>query len=308
MELVIDPDELLDSLGPAIEKEWMLRVRDGRLLEGGMNSVTFAFDSHDGGYVAKWVPHRDGPALRNGTLAARLMERSGIRAGKPRLTIDHRSTAAVEGGDVALLEFVPGMPLSSRDEDQVDWGGTLGRVHTAGVQPADGTFFSWVEHDGKNDAHPSWVRVATEAVVTELKRLPALTWVQLHTDPAPEAFLRDDQGQIGVIDWAGSTPGPALYDVASAVMYAGGESRASTFLRSYLEHSPVGEDEVQRHLPTFRRFRAVVQAVYFSTRVQEENMLGGSGMLGNAQGLSDARHMLDELGDHGNRHPAEQGR
>jgi hypothetical protein len=81
-----------------------------------------------------------------------------------------------------------------------------------------------------------------------------------------------------------------------------------TFLRSYLAHSPVGEDEVRRHLPTFRRFRAVVQAVYFSTRVQEENMLGGSGMFGNAKGLSDARHMLDELGDEGHRHPAERGR
>jgi Ser/Thr protein kinase RdoA (MazF antagonist) len=157
MDLVIDPDELLGSLGPAIEKEWMLRVRGARLLEGGMNSVTFAFDSDDGAYVAKWVSHRDGPALRNGTLAARLMERSGIRAGKPRLTIDHQSTAAVDSGHVALLEFVPGTPLSSHNEDQVDWGGTLGRVHAAGVQPADGTFFGWVERDGKNGTHPSWV-------------------------------------------------------------------------------------------------------------------------------------------------------
>ena len=50
------------------------------------------------------------------------------------------------------------------------------------------------------------------------------------------------------------TPGPVLYDVASAVMYLGGPDDAAAFLAAYRTHGPLSADELQL-LDAFRRFR-----------------------------------------------------
>lgn len=73
------------------------------------------------------------------------------------------------------------------------------------------------------------VRLETEPV--------HVTWSVLHTDPAPEAFVRDDDtGVTGLIDWTSAGRGPVLYDVASAVMYLGGSAEAAAFLNAYQSH------------------------------------------------------------------------
>ena len=77
-----------------------------------------------------------------------------------------------------------------------------------------------------------------------------------------------------MVDWAGATHGPALYDVASAVMYIGGRQKASTFLASYVENHPGSADEVDVYIDSFSRFHAAVQASYFSKRVATSDYIG----------------------------------
>ena len=55
-----------------------------------------------------------------------------------------------------------------------------------------------------------------------VRRLGPLTWGWLHGDPAPEAFMRLQDGATALIDWGAAMHGPVLYDVASAVMYVNG--------------------------------------------------------------------------------------
>lgn len=118
----------------------------------------------------------------------------------------------------------------------------------------------------------------------------------LHTDPAPEAFIRDDStGVTGLIDWTGAGRGPVLYDVASAVMYLGGPQHAGAFLTAYQAHGVLRADE-WRHLDAFGRFRWAVQAVYFARRIAEADMTGVAGQADNERGLTDAVQGLARLG------------
>lgn len=296
MTRVIAELGIVQEVDLAIRECWGLHPTAVGPVEGGMNSMTFTAELEVGRYIAKWVPLRDGEHLRAGARAARIMDAAGIRSGAPLPTVGGALTAPVAGGHLALLEFVPGNPLTAAVADQAVWGRTLGEVHSSAILTVGASFFDWVERDGTVGHHPRWVREAAERVAAEMGSLPSLSWVQLHTDPAPEAFLRDDDGRIGVIDWTGSTAGPALYDVASAVMYAGGETMAATFIEAYLNAAPISPEELTRYLPVFHRFRAVVQAVYFAGRVNESNFLGGGGDEANEKGLDDASHMLERLG------------
>jgi homoserine kinase type II len=58
--------------------------------------------------------------------------------------------------------------------------------------------------------------------VRELAAEQELSWAGLHGDPAPEAFLQQPSGEVALIDWGSAMAGPALYDLASAVMYLEG--------------------------------------------------------------------------------------
>ncbi|MET3770361.1 Ser/Thr protein kinase RdoA (MazF antagonist), partial [Marisediminicola sp. UYEF4] len=149
---------------------------------------------------------------------------------------------------------------------------------------------------GQDSIHPRWVRDAVARVYSEYTKLPPLTWALLHTDPEPEAFLRDDSGNVGVIDWAGSVPGPALYDLASAVMYAGGERHAQPLLDAYERVGVVTGTEIRTHLGSLRRLRAGVQAEYFSRRLHLADLTGVDSIDDNEQGLRDAQEMLQLLG------------
>ena len=105
----------------------------------------------------------------------------------------------------------------------------------------------------------------------------------------------DGTGVTGLIDWAGATRGPVLYDVASAVMYLGGPERAAAFLATYRAHGPLAADEM-RHLDAFRRLREAVQAAYFAWRVAAHDLTGGIDQADNEKGLDDARRRLAALG------------
>jgi Ser/Thr protein kinase RdoA (MazF antagonist) len=125
------------------------------------------------------------------------------------------------------------------------------------------------------------------------------TWPRglLHADPAPEAFRYDAAtGRCGVIDWSSAHHGPLLYDLASAVMYLGGPSRAAAMTAAYLSADPLTAGAGADDLPVMLRFRWAVQADYFAWRISTGDLTGIAGPEENEKGLEDARRAL-LLGD-----------
>ena len=83
----------------------------------------------------------------------------------------------------------------------------------------------------------------------------------------PEFFLLDPAtGRAGLLDCGAGGTGPLLYDVAAAVVYAGGADAAAEFLDGYLAAAPMHPDELEAALPVMIRFRWAVQADWSARR------------------------------------------
>jgi Ser/Thr protein kinase RdoA (MazF antagonist) len=296
----VDSDDLVEALPDLLRRSWGLQGADVAIapIRGGMNSAVAEVRVDQGRYVAKWVPAHNRRALDAGARTAHRMAEGGLLAGEPLLTSDGSLTARSGDGAVALLSWVPGNPLRGvSTDDQIWMATTLAHAHRIGGSELQcGSFFVWVRPDALGTSVQPWVKPAVAAARAELDSLPALTWGVLHTDPAPEAFLLNEAtGAVGLIDWTGATEGPLLYDVASAVMYLGGQESASTFLRRYAELGPIPAGEIAEHLGTLRRFRAAVQAVYFAGRIASRDLTGVADDAENWKGLDDARGMFSSL-------------
>jgi Ser/Thr protein kinase RdoA (MazF antagonist) len=135
----------------------------------------------------------------------------------------------------------------------------------------------------------SWIRPAVEAALDQVRRLEPLTWAWLHGDPASDAFLRQNDGEIALIDWGGAMHGPVLYDVASAVMYVGTSERV---VSAYLDVRPELTDEAGGGLDAFLQLRYAVQAAYFAWRCSNDIRTGITDPAENRKGLADARRLL----------------
>lgn len=143
-----------------------------------------------------------------------------------------------------------------------------------------------------HDVEP-WIRPSVNLVLTEYSNLPDLTWSLLHADPSPEALLRQPEtGRVALIDWTATVDGPVLYDVASALIYLGGRQNADSFWDTYLSCSPAPVGELIEHLGAFTRYRATVQAAYFSLRIVTQDRTGIDHDGENWKGLRDAEHLL----------------
>jgi homoserine kinase type II len=195
---------------------------------------------------------------------------------------------------------VPGRELDGETGDEQRWiARTLASVHVAGepdAGPSPATFMAeWLTRDLPGVRDHQWLPPAIAAVRGETDPL-AVTWSVVHTDPAPEAFVHDDDtGVTGLIDWSGARRGPTLYDVASAVMYLGGTERAEPFLDIYRECGPLGHAELDL-LDSFRRLRWALQAAYFAWRSASGDLTGIADAAENQRGLDRARRGLAELG------------
>lgn len=64
---------------------------------------------------------------------------------------------------------------------------------------------------------------------------------------------------------------------------------------AYRKHGPLGSHELQS-LDAFRRFRWVVQATYFASRLAACDLTGVADQTENLKGLEDARRGLAVLG------------
>jgi homoserine kinase type II len=246
-----------------------------------MNSTTWAVDAGGERFVLKIAAASDEPGL----LAASCLESRGVPTGAP-LRMAQR-----EGRLVALLRYVDGTPLVADDAATV--GATLGRVHVAlhdcPVPPGMDLWpWRWLVTEGIADRDLR--EKAAAAIRSALDIAPGLTHGILHGDPAPEAFLASSAGEdVALIDWGAACHGPLLYDLASAVMYAGRD-----VVPAYRETGPLSDEELD-HVDLFRAFRWAVQAIYFSGRIAANDLTGIDDPSENEEGLEDARIGLSSL-------------
>jgi Ser/Thr protein kinase RdoA (MazF antagonist) len=273
---------------------------------GGMNSATWFVDRDGTRWVAKAVPSSARRSFAAGlAVAAALEAATRIPAGAPVPALDGATVHDLDGVPLALLGWVPGEPLAGTSpEEQRLIGATLARVHRAlRDSPAGGAEqFHWVDPRAEHLSIRPWISPAVAAAVAALHALEptSLSYGLLHTDPAPEAFRLDrTTGVCGLIDWSVAMTGPLLYDLASAVMYAGGPDRGGPLLAAYLDHGVLPPAEVERGLPVLLRFRWAVQADYFARRIATGDMTGIATAAENETGLAHAHHWLSATGSPG---------
>lgn len=288
-----------DALRVVLEQGWGLSNTCITVAHGGMNSTVWHIRSGAVTAAAKMVPARQAASLHAGAIAAGIVTRAGIPAGAAIPTVDgalvhHRSDAAL-----TLSDWVDGSPLgggnSHTDGDARVIGRILGRAHeilTASPVP-NAPDDTWMDADAPHLDLEPWIRPVVRATLMDhRRRRSALTIVPfLHGDPSPEAFLRAPDGVVGLIDWSSGFTGPALYDVASALMYLGPGARAS-LIDGYRELGPVTKTEIDDHLDALLHLRWTVQADYFARRIVEDDLTGIGDRAENLRGLYDARHAL----------------
>ncbi|MFI5712707.1 phosphotransferase enzyme family protein [Kribbella sp. NPDC051620] len=276
------------ELTDVLAQRWNLTADRLETLSGGMNSQTWLVTSDGVRYVAKSVPGADSPFEPGLELAARLA-RGGLITGAPIPSRDGRLVERWGNQQLAVLEYVDGIPLLATPEDQQAVGTTLARVHQISQTPS-GDLEKWFElitdFDAYLDLEP-WIRPAVEGALDGVRALGNLTWAGLHGDPATEAFLRQPDGEIALIDWGSYMTAPLLYDVASAVMYVG---TAEHILPAYLAKRPDLTPELTTGLPAFWHFRQAVQASYFAWRITTNVQTGQTPDNNNQTGLANAHH------------------
>lgn len=288
------PEPVLTS---SLRRHWGLESAQISVHNGGMGSETWFVDLEDRRFVAKAVAPTAGRQFAGGMAVACRLEQAGIPAGAPVPAIGGQLTINIGDAWLALLTWVPGVPLTGENNaDQVLIGRTLAQVHRAlaGYEVPEAQRFHWVDPNADYLSLRPWLRPAISSALEALEaaRPDTMSWGMLHADPAPEAFRLDQPaGRCGVIDWT-ALSGPLLYDLASAVMYVGGPDHAKSLVGAYLDEGVLDVSEVENGLAPMLRFRWAVQANYFAWRIAGNDLTGISGPQENEKGLEDARLFL----------------
>jgi homoserine kinase type II len=210
------------------------------------------------------------------------LDQRGFRTGPP--------VRMVVRGDrlVALLRFVDGRGLGTSSGDVDLLGETLGRAHSllVGAPVPEGLErWPWASVDPNVIEERVLRDAAREAIEVAERLAPTLTHGILHGDPAPEAFLADQEG-VALIDWGAACHGPLLYDAASAWLYT--DERV---LAAYARTAPLESGEMAA-AGQFLAFRWAVQAWYFSDRIHRRDLTGLASDADNEKGIADARRAL----------------
>ena len=268
------------DVAEVLREYWDLKPAGLEVLCGGMNSAVWLASGAEWRVVLKSVDRGDSGFAPGLELAVRL-DGAGIPTGRPYPSKYGRLVERVDGRQVAVLDYIDGEPLGAGDQAEI--GDLLARAHSAAALEI-GEVAQWLQFllpfEDCLDLEP-WIRPAIEDAVADAIALGPLSWSWLHGDPAAEAFIRQLNGDIALIDWGSALRGPILYDVASAVMYCG-----DPVVPAYLHRRPDLADEVERALPTFLRVRWSVQAGYFAWRITNNVLTGIAHPTENLKGLA----------------------
>ncbi|BCY06540.1 phosphotransferase enzyme family protein [Actinoplanes sp. L3-i22] len=272
-----------------LRDQWHLAPSEITALPAAVMSRGWEITAGSDRYVARMVESAARLPVEAGLAAAEHLRGVRIEAGQPVRTLAGALTAETPHGALAVLRRPPGRHLDGADPiDQQWWGERLGAVHRAlegfrhpGLRP-------WQPVDPEApylDAEP-WLRDAVAGAVAAAVRLTVtdrLTYGVLHGDPSPDAFVLDAAtGRAGLMHCGACGTGPLVYDVAAAVLYAGGPDLAAEFLDGYRAAGPVAGDELDVALPVLLRLRWAVLA-------------DRSARWGCEEGLSLAREALESM-------------
>ena len=259
------PDD--DLLRSALRDQWHLVA--GEITAGPDLLMSRGWEVTAGAdrYVARLSEAGWRQPVEAGLIAAEHLRGRDIAAGEPVRTLSGGLTAPTPAGALSVLRRVPGRHLDGGDPvDQQWWGDRLGAVHRAlqgfhhpGLRP-----WQLLDPEASHLAVEPWLRGAVSDAVTAATRLTVtdrLTYGVLHGDPAPGNFVVDPStGRAGLLDCGASGVGPLVYDVAAAVVYAGGPAHAAELIDGYLAAGPVAPDELDAALPVLLRLRWAVHA------------------------------------------------
>ena len=287
------PDD--DLLRSTLRDQWHLVPAEISALPGGLLSHGWDVTASGQRFVARLAATACRQPVEAGLAAAEQLRGSGIEAGEPVRTLGGGLTADTPAGAMAVLRRAPGRTLDGRDPiDQQLWGDRLGAVHRRLQRFHHPGLRRWnlLDPEAAHLAIEPWLRPAVTEAVTAMTRLTVtdrLTYGVLHGDPAPEIFLIDPAtGRAGLLDCGASGTGPLLYDVAAAVVYAGGTETSAELLDGYLAAGPVDAGELHAALPVMLRFRWAVQADWSAQRLVRGEAEGSR------EALRHAREALEE--------------
>jgi Ser/Thr protein kinase RdoA (MazF antagonist) len=270
-----------DLIRATLRSAWHLAPDEIAVLPAGLMSRAWAVGVGGERFVARLVDHSARLPLEAGLAAAERLRARGIVIGEPLRTLGGGLTAETPAGTLSLLRRMPGRPLAAADPlDQQWWGDRLGAAHRAldGFDHPGLRRWNWLHPEAAHLAVEPWLRAAVADAVAAMTRLTVtdrLTYGVLHGDPAAEGFLLDPAtGRAGLVDWGACGTGPLVYDVAAAVVYAGGLASAAELLDGYAGAGVVDRDEVDAALPVLLRFRWAVQADWFARRLSAAHAAG----------------------------------
>ncbi|MGX6604209.1 phosphotransferase enzyme family protein [Micromonosporaceae bacterium Da 78-11] len=281
------PDD--DLLRSALRDQWHLAPTELNPLPHAAMSRGWEVTAGDEQYIARLAETTARQPVEAGLMAAEHLRARDIPAGQPVRTLGGALTAQTPHGALAVLRRVPGRRLDGADPvDQQWWGDRLGAVHRVlqafhhpGLRP-----WQLLDPETAHLGAEPWLRGAVADAVTATTRLTVtdrLTYGVLHGDPAPACFVVDPRtGRAGLLDCGASGTGPLVYDVAAAIVYAGGVEHAGELIDGYLAAGPVTRDELEAALPVLLRLRWAALADRSARR-------------GRADGLRQAREALDAM-------------
>jgi Ser/Thr protein kinase RdoA (MazF antagonist) len=271
------PDD--DLVRSTLRHEWHLVPAEITRLPGSFLARRWEVTVGSRAYLARLCDLALRQPVEAGLAAADHLRARRIAAGEPVRTLGGGLTVPVRDGALAVLRRPPGRRLDGGDPvDQQWWGDRLGAVHRAlhgfrhpGLRP-----WRLLDPEAPHLAADPWLRRAVADAVTAATRLAVadrLTYGVLHGDPAPGSFVVDPgTGRAGLLDCGLSATGPLVYDVAAAVVYAGGPARAGELIDGYLAAGPVDRGELEAALPVLLRLRWAEQAFQAARRGCAESL------------------------------------
>lgn len=288
-----------DPIREAMRSQWHRYPVEIEVLPSGLMSRAWAVTAGGESLVARLVDHSARQSLEAGLAAAHYLRGRGIEIGRPVRTLAGPLSAGTPAGALGVLHRVPGRPLDAGDPiDQQWWGDRLGAAHCAlaGFDHPGLRRWNWLHPEASHLAVRPWLRPALTAALAAMTRLTVtdrLTYGVLHGDPEAHGFVLDPgTGRAGVLDWGACGSGPLVYDVAAAVVYAGGLDASAELLDGYLAAGPVDRDEMEAALPVLLRFRWAVQADWLARQLHADPDADGGAI---ADPLRIAQEALEAL-------------